>query len=157
MIVKLSKDDGNRLAPLIAKFRAELKSYKGITAAEDIDAAQEEADEFLTAGFPIYIYEEDGKYVGYIVCKEDGAVWVEQLYVLPNHRGKGIAGALYAAAEELAGGDTLYNWVHPNNDAMIRFLAKRGYSTLNLIEIRKPYQDEISREKICVKNNEFDY
>lgn len=33
-------------------------------------------------------------------------------------------------------------YVHPNNDRMIGFLRKHGYTVLNLIEIRRPYQGE---------------
>jgi hypothetical protein len=35
------------------------------------------------------------------------------------------------------GGDTLYNWVLPNNYRSIPFLKKHGYDVLNLIEVRK--------------------
>lgn len=76
---------------------------------------------------------------------------------MPAHRGRGIADALYKTAEQLCATGTLYNWVHPNNDCMIAFLAKRGYDTLNLIEIRKKHADEKQHEKIRIKNNEFKY
>jgi len=156
-VVPCTPDDLHKLSPLLAKFRAALKAYKGIIAVENTEAAHEEAQEFFAAGFPIFAYEEKGAFVGYIVCRQDGAWWVEQLYVLPTHRGRGAAEALYAAAEKLAAPDTLYNWVHPNNDGMIRFLAKRGYDTLNLIEIRKKYEGEEPRERIAVGNNVFNY
>ena len=40
---------------------------------------------------------------------------------------------------------------------MIAFLSKRGYTVLNLIEIRKPYQGEQPTKTICVGEHEFDY
>ena len=40
------------------------------------------------------------------------------------------------------GEDTVYNFVHPNNEGMIRFLASKGYTVLNMIEVRKPYKGE---------------
>ena len=40
---------------------------------------------------------------------------------------------------------------------MIEFLRKRGYTVLNLIEIRKPYQGETLTQKITVGEHEFDY
>lgn len=40
---------------------------------------------------------------------------------------------------------------------MINFLKKRGYNFLNLIEIRKPYADEVIKEQISVGNNNFAY
>ena len=47
--------------------------------------------------------------------------------------------------------------VHPNNDGMIRFLRSRGYTVLNLIEIRKPYPGERLDTTIRVDGNAFDY
>lgn len=153
--------DGSLIAPLIAKFRVELKGYKGIAAKENTDAAKEEFLEYLNAGFPVYICLDEETCAGYLVCRVDAPnVWVESLYVLPTYRKKGIASALYAKAEQLAlsyGEDTVYNYVHPNNDAMIGFLRKRGYTVLNLIEIRKPYEGEALRTAIQVGDNIFDY
>ena len=134
-VLEVDIQAADRLAPLIAKFRVASKSYKGINAEEDLQSAMSEALEFFEAGFPVYVYEEDGCYLGYLVCCIDSAVWVEHIYVAPQHRERGIADLLYDVAERLAAPDAPYNWVHPNNDAMIRFLAKRGYDTLNLVEI----------------------
>ena len=63
-------------------------------------------------------------------------------------------------AEELAasfGEDTVYNYVHPNNRAMIAFLREKGYSVLNLLEIRKPYAGEKLTRTIRVDEEQFDY
>ena len=40
---------------------------------------------------------------------------------------------------------------------MINFLRKRGYTVLNLIEIRKPYEGENLTQTIRVGEHEFDY
>ena len=67
---------------------------------------------------------------------------------------------LFRKAEELAasmGEDTVYNYVHPNNEGMIRFLASKGYTVLNMIEIRKPYKDEKLTTTIHVEKEAFDY
>ena len=55
------------------------------------------------------------------------------------------------------GEDTVYNYVHPNNEGMIRFLASKGYTVLNMIEIRKPYKDEKLTTTIHVEKEAFDY
>lgn len=39
---------------------------------------------------------------------------------------------------------------------MIEFLRKRGYTVLNLIEIRKPYKDEKLTQTIMAGEHEFD-
>ena len=80
--------------------------------------------------------------------------------MLPECRRKGIASALYEQAEQLAqayGEDTVFNYVHPNNGAMIGFLQKRGYTVLNMIELRKEFKGEMTRTKVQVGDYTFDY
>ena len=118
-------------------------------------------EEDLAAGFPVFAAFVDGEYAGYVVCRVDGeVVWVGSIFVKEKYRRLGIASALHSKAEEIAasyGEDTVYNYVHPNNHRMIAFLRKRGYTVLNLIEIRKPYQGEQPTQTIRVGEHEFDY
>jgi ribosomal protein S18 acetylase RimI-like enzyme len=104
---------------------------------------------------------DGGDIMGYLVCRvEENVLWAESLYVSPRHRRRGVASALYARAEQLAaelGGDSVYNWVHPNNDAIIVFLRRRGYHVLNLIELRRARTGETRRQRIAVGSHEFDY
>lgn len=161
-IRKMLPGDKDKLAELIAAFRVELDRLRGKEREPDPDSAREELEEFLGRGFPIYVAEYEGKLLGYLVCRveEGDVVWAEQLYVRPGFRRRGIGSALYAEAEKLCqslGGDTVYNWVHPNNDAIIAFLAKRGYTVLNLIELRRPLPGEAPSRRIRVGDHEFDY
>ena len=118
-------------------------------------------EEYLSANFPVYAALVDGKYAGYVVCRIDSdVVWVESIYVREEYRRHGVATALHSKAEEIAasdGDDPVYNYVHPNNHRMIEFLRKRGYTVLNLIEIRKPYKKEKLTQTIKVSEHEFDY
>ena len=149
------------IAPLVALFRVTLKAFKGITAFPNDNEGASELREYLDAGFPVFTARKDGVYCGYMVCRVDEpCVWVESIYVLPEFRRHGVATALFRKAEELAasyGEDPLYNYVHPNNKGIIEFLKSRGYTVLNLIEIRKPYTGEKLTRKIQVDENQFDY
>ena len=149
------------LAEMVALFRVELRSYKGITSKPNIEAGREETEEYLAAGFPVFAAIVDGAYAGYVVCRVDSeVVWVESIFVKEEYRRHSVASALHNKAEEIAasyGEDTVYNYVHPNNHRMIAFLRKRGYTVLNLIEIRKPYKGEKLTQKICVGEHKFDY
>ena len=149
------------LAEMVALFRVELRSYKGIASKPNIEAGREEMEEYLSAKFPVYAALVDGEYAGYVVCRIDGeVVWVESIFVREEYRRRGVATALHSKVEEIAtsyGNDTVYNYVHPNNHRMIEFLRKRGYTVLNLIEIRKPYKDEKLTQTIVVGEHEFDY
>ena len=159
-IIKITQvtDD---LAQMVALFRVELRSYKGIVSKPNVEAGREEMEEYLVAGFPVFAAMIDGEYAGYVVCRIDSeVVWVESIFVKEKYRCHGVASALHSKAEEIAasyGEETVYNYVHPNNHRMIEFLRKRGYTVLNLIEIRKPYKGEELTQKICVGEHEFDY
>ena len=160
-IRRLDASCADSLAPLAAAFRATLCSLSGFSSQGDVNMAKEELLEYFQAGYPIYAAEESDTFVGYVVCRtQDGLVWVEQLYVDPAFRRRGIASRLFEQAEALAlenGEETVFNYVHPNNDAVIRFLRARGYTVLNLLEIRKPYRAEKPRRTIDVNGYRFDY
>ena len=149
------------LAEMVALFRVELRSYKGIGSKPNLEAGREEMEEYLAAKFPVFVAVVDGNYAGYVVCRIDSeVVWVESIFVREEYRLCGVASALHSKAEEIAasyGEDTVYNYVHPNNHRMIKFLRKRGYTVLNLIEIRKPYQGERLNQTITVGEHQFDY
>ena len=160
-IRRLDASCADALAPLAAAFRATLCSLSGFSSQGDVNMAKEELLEYFQAGYPIYAAEESDTFVGYVVCRtQDGLVWVEQLYVDPAFRRRGIASRLFEQAEALAlenGEETVFNYVHPNNDAVIRFLRARGYTVLNLLEIRKPSRAEKPRRTIDVNGYRFDY
>ena len=160
-VVKYSKEYFSKTAELLSLFRYQLRKYKGIDSKPDIKSALEEVDSFSKdENYPIYLCLEKEKVVGYMVLKIDGVIWVEQIYVDESYRRKGVASLLYEEAKKIAkkiGEDTLFNCVHPNNDGIISFLKAKGYTVLNLIEIRKPYKDEKTKTVIKVGNNEFDY
>ena len=149
------------LAEMVAQFRVELSSYKGIVSKPNTESGREEMEEYLSAKFPVFAALVDNEYAGYVVCRVDSdVVWVESIFVKEKYRRHGIASVLHNKAEEIAasyGDDTVYNYVHPNNHRMIEFLRKRGYTVLNLIEIRKPYKDEKLTQTFVVGEHEFDY
>ncbi len=160
-LIKVEIKDADKLAPLVAAFRTQLRSYKGIKSQPNIEAGKEEIIEFLESGFPIYAIENNGTLTGYIVCRiDEPCLWVEHIFVREEYRRKGIATMLFEKAEEIAasmGEETIYNYVHPNNENMIQFLRSKGYTVLNMIEIRKPYNNEKLTTTIHVGNETFDY
>lgn len=163
--------DERELIRLIAAFRASLAELRGNTDSIDLAAAAEELAEYADKAFPIYVAVRSGAtssadaasdaaaLAGYLVCRVEGdVVWAESLYVEPEYRRLGVGSALYARAERLAqelGGDTLYHWVDPTNEKIIRFLQKRGYNVLNLIELRRPRPGEELTHKINVGAHQF--
>ena len=160
-IIRIDKTTAEKVIPLIAAFRVTLRSYKGIQADPDPEWAREEISEFLEKKYPVFAAEQDGVPVGYIACRiEEPCLWVEHIYVDEGHRRQGAASLLFSKAEEIAesmGDDTVYNFVHPNNEGMISFLRSKGYTVLNMLEIRKPYGGEKLTTTVHVNENAFDY
>lgn len=150
------------LATMISLFRVTLRRFKNIESKPNIEDAKEELEEYITykKKYKIYLCIEDGKALGYIILRIDGVIWVEQIYVFEESRRKGVASRLYDFSENVSkamGEDTLYNYVHPNNNAIINFLKSKDYTVINLIEIRKKYNGEETLSKIKIMDNEFDY
>ncbi len=160
-LVAVNYDNADRIAPLVAAFRVQLNAYKGIRSQPNIVAAEDEIHEFLESGFPVFAAADGDTYIGYIVCRiDEPCLWVEHIYVCEEYRRKGAATLLFSKAEEIAhtmGEDTVYNFVHPNNQGMIAFLRSKGYTVLNMLEIRKPYKGENLTTTIHVEDETFDY
>ena len=160
-IIKVDRGTADACAALVAEFRVVLNAFRGVETQPDPASGKAELLEFLDSGFPVFAAAEGDILVGYIVCRiESPCLWVEQLYVREEYRRQGVASALFSKAEALArsmGEDTVFNYVHPNNDRIIGFLRSRGYTVLNMIEVRKPYRGETPTTTIRVGDHLFDY
>ena len=123
----LSRSEIGEIAWLVAAFRVTLQSYKGVKSEPNYSDAKKELEGYFDSNFPVYGAFVDEEYIGYAVCRVDApCIWMESLFVDSAHRRKGVASALFAKAEELAAfynEDTVYNYVHPNNECMLSFLT----------------------------------
>jgi len=156
------REDEAEIVRLMAQLRCTLDGLKGSRAEVDLAAARGELRDCLRHGHTILVHEVGrGRLAGFIVCRDvDGVTWAESLFVDPEWRRKGIGTDLFTKAQELAfsrGQDTLYTWIHPNNDGTIQFLRAHGYDVLNLIEVRRAHKGETTPDKIRVMDNEFRY
>ncbi|NHI83470.1 MAG: GNAT family N-acetyltransferase [Candidatus Thorarchaeota archaeon] len=154
-------EDNNQIVPLIAEYRVFLSSLKSVTKNPDFELASIELGEYMSSKYCIYVADDYRNILGYLVCRIDqDIVWAESLFVKESERRRGIGSALYAKAEQLVeklGSETVYNWIHPNNDGIILFLKKRGYNVLNLVEIRRPWTGEKNFSTVQVGNYKFKY
>ena len=160
-VIEFEKKYFDQTAELLSLFRVQLRIFKGIESNPDLDSAKDELNSFANdKNYPIYLCVEKEQIIGYMILKIDGVIWVEQLFVREDYRRKGVASLLFSKAEERSkeiGEDTLFNYVHPNNEPIIKFLKSKGYTVLNLIELRKPFKKKETKTIIKIYNNEFDY
>ena len=159
--INIDTDNVYGLVYLAVEFRKTLAAFKNEICDIDVDDALEELQYYLSRHYPIFAVADNGRYVGYAVCRiDDDVVWLESIYVRKQDRHKGIGKILFQKAESIArehGNETLYQYVHPNNDAMLLFLKSQGYDVLNLIEIRKPYTNEETKQEYQIGDHKYRY
>lgn len=91
-----------------------------------------------------YVFSLDGEDVGYALlsksfCPEVGGsiVWIEQLYINEEHRGKGIAGKFLSFIEKEFSPDRIRLEVEEDNENAIRLYKKNGYRFLPYLQMVK--------------------
>ena len=160
-LIKIKDDNVYGLGYLLVSFRKYLAKLKDNEIDYDIDDAIEELKTYLKLDYQIYAVSLKGKNIAFAIYKIfDNVVWLEYLYVLKEYRLKGVGKMLLEKGEEIANeyhNDTLYMYVHPNNDLMLDFLKKNNYDVLNLIEIRKKYPEENLKTTYKIGNHEYKY
>ena len=160
-VVAVNEKNVYSLLSMTADFRKVLASLHDVKIEEDLIGAEEELKYYLQQKYPVFAVSQNGRYVGYAVCKVlDDCVWLESIYVRKDSRRQGIATLLLKKCEEVAaeyGNETLYINIHPNNHNMILFLQKNGYDVLNLIEVRKQLKDEVTDREYRIGEHSYRY
>jgi len=149
------------ITPLLVNFRKELALLKNRKLNYNLADAKAELKDYFSSDYEFFIALKSDSVIGYAILKVfDETVWLDQLFVLEAERKNSVATKLLAIANERAnnyGKETAFINIHPNNHKMIKFLAKNGYNVLNLIEVRKPYNNESNKTNIQVGENSFLY
>lgn len=139
-IKEIAKDEAS-LVSLVKGFRLELARLNQTSFDFEASELEEESLSYFAFGKKVLGAFTEGEMVGFSVIKEDqGIFWLEWIYVSKNYRGSSCAALLFDASEQYAkqhGEEKLYIWVHPDNRTMLKFLKKKGYDALNLIEVTK--------------------
>lgn len=91
-----------------------------------------------------YVFELDGENAGYALlsksfCPEVGGsiIWIEQLYINEEFRGKGIAGEFLSFIEKEFSPDRIRLEVEEDNANAIRLYRKNGYRFLPYLQMVK--------------------
>ncbi len=160
-IVDIDEKNAYAISYMVVEFRKVLSSLKNWESDYELEDASEEINDYLKKHYPVFAASISGRYVGYAVCRIDSdVVWLESIYVRNEYRRQGIASKLLKRCEEVGrelGNETLYVYIHPNNDAVISFLNENGYNVLNLIEVRKAYNDEKTDTEYGIGKHKYKY
>jgi GNAT superfamily N-acetyltransferase len=128
----LPRSHASRLEPLLAAYAREMR---GVLAGADI--ASPAAQSALLSSHPaaeILVAEQDGAVIGFAILFDLPEIvfarrcgHLDDLFVLPAARGRGVAGALIGAACDLgrARGWSHLRWIVPEQDAAAIALYER--------------------------------
>ena len=137
-IVRLDEEHLPDFQELYIEFFKELRGKQGWRPDEE-ESYRKEAESYFKRGDVIFLaYEREP--AGFIrLSSRDGCFWIEELFVRPEFRGRGIGRALVERAEEEVKehDDALYLYVLPQDKDAVAFWKRLGYGTINTIELVK--------------------
>ncbi|OLP62258.1 GNAT family N-acetyltransferase [Xaviernesmea oryzae] len=111
-------------APRVAAvFRQSREAF--LPSLPDLHSPDEDVAFFRDVVFAecaVWVAEAQGNILGFCAVKPG---WIEHLYLLPAHVGRGLGARLLDAAG--AGQDHLQLWVFLNNQSAMRFYARQGF------------------------------
>jgi len=138
-IVDKSGVSKDAIVALYYSFYKELRSRQGLPCG-DISDYRRDVEGFLEKGDKLFIALIDDTPVGFVrISEREGAYWIEETFVQPEFRGRGIGKELVKAAEQYirTRDDAAYIMVLPQDLNAIRFWLHMGYGLLNTIELVK--------------------
>ncbi len=138
-IIKLGRERLKDFQSMLVDFFRELRGNQGWSMHRETEY-MEDARRFFERGDIIFLALEEGRAVGFIrVSSREGSFWVEEIYVKPEMRGKGIGKKLVKRAEEEVSkhDPSLYLYILPQDRNAIGFWKGMGYDTINTIELVK--------------------
>ncbi len=136
-ILPLSKELLDDFIALFTEFYTELRRRQGLKASPD--EYKEDAIKYAERDLIFLAYEEGP--LGFIrISSREERYWIEEIYVRPEARRRGVGRALVSRAEKEVSkkGSHLYLYVLPQDLEAISFWKKMGYEIVNSIELVKP-------------------
>jgi len=110
-------------------------TYRGIYPDDIIDnfdyAFHNEKDLFRITSdeFTVYFIEEENEKIGYLILQKKDILYVQSLYLLKEHRGKGIGKLAFEKIRGFCkekGYKRFYLGCHPQNEKALGFYLKMG-------------------------------
>lgn len=128
MILRRATSADARICATIQR-EANLGSLPFLPVDPDIEGAAEFFETILLPQNEVWIAEVDDQPVAYVAFHPG---WLEHLYVLPPHQGRGIGPALMARA--LEDGSPRQLWTFQKNARARKFYEDRGWTLVELTD-----------------------
>lgn len=144
IVREANNGDLERLLDLYTGFYSELRSRQGLRPRSR-EEYRGEVESYLSRNKIFLAETSGGESVGFIrISTREGCYWFEELYVKPEHRGKGIGGMLVEKAEEYVKehDSYVYLMVLPQDRRALSFWLHKDYKLLNTIELAKNLEGE---------------
>lgn len=141
-IVRITKDNYMNILLMVADYFKELNQIDG--GNRDMEPEGEVTDwveEYLSGYGHIYAASISGRFIGFIGFGMQQEATVDDLYVRPGMRKKGIASRLISYVEQTEG--NLSFTVYPENQVMLKVLESIGYKTVTTLSVQKEGNENI--------------
>lgn len=156
-----------RNAPLLRPWIADFFGYHaelvGATPSATDESVQLTLAAWTTAPSELYLIKYEDVPVGFLRLnfKGDIAAWLEDLYIVDDMRGQGLATRAIGMAEHLVrqreGLQAMCLEVAPRNEAALRLYRKLGFTDLSLMTLRKEFGESRRDRPLSVLGQEFFY
>lgn len=142
VIREANRGDLEELLDLYVEFYNELRFRQGLRPRGREDY-RGDVERYLSRDKVFLAETSSGEAVGFIrVSEREGCYWLEELYVKPEHRGKGVGRRLVEKAENyIKEHDSyVYIMVLPQDRRAMSFWLHMGYRLLNTVELAKNFE-----------------
>ncbi len=149
--------------PLISMIREFFEHHRSLAGREDPMEA-EEAESILQRWLDrseneLLVYIDSAQPVGFVrLRKEAGVCWLEDMAVSSQRRGRGYGRQMMEALGvhlQERGQNSIYAPVMPANIRALEFYVECGFTILNMVELRKDLDGDVSSGHLCRSGGNF--
>ena len=118
---------------------------------QTIDESKKTLEEWLDSGHIYHVFYNDSL-AGFFYIRFGGqsAAWLEDLFIKEEFRSLGIGKEAFKLLDEMLterGTRAMFVNVIPRNIEAIRFYKECGFDHLNLIQLRKNYDEKLNKDE----------
>ena len=165
--MKISRYNGEYEKEMLKLIGDFFDFHSGLINEEIVSATSEESLEVLVEwqldNNELYVVCEDNKIVGFLRLNYRGPIvaWIEDIYIVPHYRNKGIGTTVIAAAEDIVksrvGYEAICIDVVLRNAKAVSLYHQLGFIDISLITLRKEFGKSNRDRKLELFDREFHF